>query len=176
MERTIRMLALCSMMILSGCASHYVYQGELSALDSASHERAFLVYWTRTERPLWFDTAEGGVRLLTECSLNDLYFKEQENGIIFERREGDKGAGRDVPLKGTCGEIQSAAKIRDLAEGRLLLSVYCLPDFNDNPFADTAAMQYLKAKDGPYEIMISRKKTPDVEQHIPQRPACRGVK
>jgi hypothetical protein len=97
MDRTIRMFALCSMIILSGCASHYVYQGELSALDSASHVRTFLVYWTRTERPLWFDTAEGGVRLLTECSLNDLYFKEQENGIIFERREGDRGVGRGRP-------------------------------------------------------------------------------
>jgi len=59
---------------LSGCAQ-VAYFGRLEAQDSADTPREVVVYWTKTERMLWFDTVSGGVRVLTECSANTLDYE-----------------------------------------------------------------------------------------------------
>lgn len=165
-----RMLLILCLLVLNGC-TQYIYSGTIAGKDSAGKDRTFLVYWNKTERLLWFDTWAGAVRLLTECSLNDLVYEEMENGIIFQRRESDEGVNRGIPLKGPCGEIQNARQIKDLKEGALLLSVNCRPIPDE--FSLTNRMNYPQAQDASYVFQVTKQKVADVENSVPPRPACR---
>ena len=56
--------------MLSGCVTTRLYQGRITALDSQGTEQTHILYWNKTKRKLWFDTAAGSMTLLSGCSTN----------------------------------------------------------------------------------------------------------
>lgn len=167
-----RALALAlALAALSGCAQ-YTYFGRLEAQDSADKPREVVVYWTRTERKLWFDTVAGGVRVLTECSTNTLDYEEKPQGIVFLRRPGDVPVGHAIALGEPCGRVLGAQRIEDLATGELNLTVNCRPD-TSNEFAVTAVVNYLQAREAPYRFLIEKAPTDEVPGGAPKPRLCR---
>lgn len=164
-------VAFTAALAASGCAQ-YTYFGSLQAKDSAGKDREVVVYWTKTERKLWFDTAAGGVRLLTECSTNAVDYEEKPQGIVFLRRPADVGVGRSIALGAACGRILTAPRVADLGEGTLELTMHCRPDTTDD-FSIPALRQYLQARDTPYRFQIHKKRTDEVDSGAPIPQACR---
>lgn len=155
-------------LILSGCASRYVYSGTLEASDSAGNVNQHLIYWNKTTRPLWYDSQEGSIRILPQCSLNTLTYDEQPDGIIFRARDRDKHVLEGLPDKHVCGRILNANRIVDLLEGDIGVTVFC----RDAPQDDLDSPQpYLKAREQPYKFPVSRQEVPDFSE-IPKRPPC----
>lgn len=158
--------------LAAGACAQYTYFGNLQARDSADKDREIVVYWTKTERKLWFDTVAGGVRLLTECSTNTLDYEEKPQGIVFLRRPSDVGVGQTIPLGAPCGKILTAPRVADLGEGTLELTMHCRPDATGD-FSIPALRQYLQARDAPYRFEIHKKRTDEVEGGAPKPPMCR---
>jgi hypothetical protein len=164
---------LVALFLLTGCAHNYVYSGVLEAEDSTGKMRQHLLYWLKTERPIWFDTVEGSVRMLPQCSLNTVAYDEQPNGIVFRLRQGaDKKiiGPAEPPI---CGEVLSAKRIKDLVEGQVELTVLCA----DTPQDDLDRPKpYLKARDQPYGFTASKREVPNFsdEGNVPARPKCEG--
>jgi len=156
---------------LSGCAQ-YTYFGRLEAQDSADKPREIVVYWSRTERLLWFDTVAGGVRVLTECSTNTLDYEEKPQGIVFLRRPNDVPVGRTVALGEPCGRVLGAQRVEELAAGTLELTVNCRPD-TSNEFAVSALVNYPKAREAPYRFAIEKTPTKEVPGGAPKPRPCR---
>ncbi len=154
--------------VVGGCAQ-YTYHGTIEELDADGNMRTHLVYWTKTERKLWFDESSGSVRLLTQCSLNTVNFDESEDGIIFYSTINDEGVTRPVNLKEPCGRLIGVKKINQLTEGTLLLEIYC--KFVADEFA-SGNHTYIKARDGVYEFQIIRDKSQVFEDGVPKRPDC----
>ena len=155
---------------LSGCGTTYVYYGILEGENSVEVEREHLIYWRKTERPLWFDECDGSIRLLTECSYETILFDETEGGIIFRCPPNHIGVTRTVSEGEPCGEILNAKKISDLNEGKLMFEIYCTYDYDEFTTGDHS---YLKAQDKIYEVDIVRKKNSEFEGGAPERPECR---
>ncbi len=156
---------------LSGCGTTYVYYGFIEGENSLGEERKHLVYWRKTERPLWYDECDGSLRLLTECSRETIEFQERKDGIIFRRPENYHiGVTHNVKKGEPCGEILNAKKVSELTEGKLLLKIYCTYDYSDFTKGDHS---YLKARDEAYEFGIIRKKSSNFEKGAPSRPECR---
>ena len=167
MRMTLRGLLLVVLMA-SGCAHRYVYSGTLEAQDSLGHVGQHLIYWNKTTRPLWFDTQEGSVRMLPQCSLNTVAYDEQPTGIIFRARDRDKPVLERAQDTHVCGRVLSANRIVDLPDGRVDVTVLC----QDAPQDDLDTPQpYLKAREQPYEFPVTRKEVKDFSE-IPKRPEC----
>lgn len=161
-------------LLLPGCAYNYVYSGTLEAEDSLGKQRNHLIYWNKTERPIWFDTAEGSVRMLPQCSLNTLAYDERPTGIVFRARPSDKKVIGEVEPKieeRICGKVMSANQVKDLSEGRVEVTVFC----EDAPQDDLDRPKpYLKAREQPYPFTVSKQEVPNFsdEGNIPKRPKC----
>jgi hypothetical protein len=167
MGTTLRALLLVTLM-LSGCAHRYVYSGTLEAQDSLGNVGRHLIYWNKTTRPLWFDTQEGSVRILPQCSLNTLAYDEQPTGIIFRARDRDKHVLESASDKHVCGRVLNAKRIVDLPDGQIDVTVSC----QDAPQDDLDTPQpYLKARELPYEFPVTRREVKDFSE-IPKRPQC----
>jgi hypothetical protein len=155
-------------LILSGCAHRYEYSGTLKAPDSVGNVSQHFIYWNKTIRPLWYDSQEGSVRILPECSTNTLDYDEQPDGIIFRARPKDKHILEGLPDKHVCGRILHAKRIVDLPEGDIGVTVFC----QDAPQDELDSPQpYLKAREQPYMFPVSRRKVPDFSE-ISKRPPC----
>jgi hypothetical protein len=166
-EHILRGLTIATL-LLSGCAHNYVYTGTLAAEDSQGKQRQFLLYWNRTERPIWFDTAEGTVRVLPQCSLNVMPYDERPEGIIFRARDTDKKVIDPERDQQVCGRILSGNVVTDLPDDSLSLTVLCA----DSPVDElNQPKPYLKARPEPYTFNISRLEVPDFTA-IPKRPQC----
>ena len=165
---------LVTTLLLSGCAHNYVYSGALDAEDSTGKTRKHLLYWNRTERPIWFDTMEGSVRMLPQCSLNTVAYDEQPGGIVFRARENDKKVIGDVEPKlqeRVCGRVLGENRIKDLAEGTVEVTVLC----EDAPADEFSRPKpYLKASERPYPFPVTKREVPNFsdEGNIPKRPRC----
>jgi hypothetical protein len=165
---------LVALFLLTGCAHNYVYSGVLEAEDSTGKIRQHLLYWNRTERPIWFDTVEGSVRMLPQCSANTLTYDEQPSGIVFRARPTDTkiiGPAEATLRERICGEVLSAKRIKDLAEGQVEITVRCADtpqDTLDRP------KPYLKARDQPYGFTVSKREVPNFSDagNVPARPKC----
>ncbi len=168
----LRPVLLALILAATGCATTtHVYQGELEARNSDDEERRFLVYWTRTKGPRWWHTATSEVRLLTECSLNVVRYRETPSGIAFRRREQDRGVTHDMPVGGVCGEVLDARRIKDLGAGELELTVRCEPVIDE---AAAGPRAYLAARREPYRVTITRRDAAGPDD-TPRRPRCREV-
>jgi len=163
---------LMALLLLTGCAHNYVYSGVLEAEDSTGKMRQHLLYWNRTERPVWFDTVEGSIRMLPQCSANTVPYDEQPSGIVFRTRPTDKKIiGPAEPA--ICGEVLGAKHIQDLAEGRVELTVLCV----DTPKDDLDSPKpYLKARGEPYGFTVSKREVPNFSDpgNVPMRPKCQS--
>jgi len=167
MNQALRGLTLGTL-LLSGCAYNYIYSGTLEAEDSQGKHRQFLLYWNKTERPVWFNTSEGTVRVLSQCSLNVMPYDERPEGIIFRARESDKKVIDPEQDKHVCGRILSGNLVADLPENSLSLTVLCA---DSPPDELNQAKPYLKARPEPYKFSISRREVSDFTE-IPKRPQC----
>ena len=156
---------------LQGCAQ-YTYFGRIEARDSSNHEREIVVYWTKTERLLWFDTASGGVRMLTECSTNTIDYEEKPQGIVFLRRPEDVPVGREIPLNEPCGSVLGATRVEALIAAPLELTVHCRPDVS-NEFAIATSRNYPLAREAPYRFPIEKVKSETMPGGAPRPRACR---
>jgi hypothetical protein len=142
-------------LLLSGCGTHYWYMGRMEAKDSAGKTRDILVYWGRTERALWHDGVDGGVRVKAQCG-GTIVYEEKEDGILFRARGSDlTAAGQPVPLGSVCGRVFNAAKVADLKEDELQVDVQCRPKVTD---FSTSLTHYLQA--GRYTFQIVRETGP----------------
>ncbi len=162
--------SLLVVLMLSGCAHHYVYSGTLDAPDSLGNPSRHLIYWDKTTRPLWFDTQEGSVRILPcfPFSLNTLNYDEQPTGIIFRARDRDKQVLERAQDKHVCGRVLNANRIVDLQDGYLNVTVSC----QDAPQDDLDAPQpYMKAREQPYTFPVTRREVKDFSEN-PKRPEC----
>ena len=155
-------------LVVSGCAHRYVYSGTLEAQDSLGNVGQHLIYWNKTTRPLWFDTQEGSVRILPQCSLNTLAYDEQPTGIIFRARDRDKQVLERAQDKHVCGRVFNANRIVYLPDGHIDVTVSC----EDAPQDDLDTPQpYLKAREQPYEFPVTRKEVADFSE-TPTRLQC----
>lgn len=157
--------------VLQGCAQ-YTYFGRMEAQDSANQEREIVVYWTKTERAVWFDTVSGGVRVLTECSTNAIDYEEKPEGIVFLRRPGDVPVGREIALNAPCGSVLGATRVEALGTGPLELTMHCRPD-TSNEFAIAPVVSYLQAREAPYRFRIERARSDEIPGGAPKPRVCR---
>ncbi|MDD5530231.1 MAG: hypothetical protein PHX21_09410 [bacterium] len=157
--------------IFTGC-TQYTYYGSIESEDSSGKMRKHLVYWTKTERVLWFDECSEVVRLLTECSLETIAFKETEkDGIVFiSPSEEHKGVGKIVEVGEPCGKILNAKKVKELTDDTLRLAIYCQYVLEDSGFT-VGNHSYLKA--GTYAFGIVKAKSSEFKGGVPTRPECR---
>ncbi|MCK4526619.1 hypothetical protein KAW18_04545 [candidate division WOR-3 bacterium] len=155
--------------VFTGC-TRYTYYGAIRAEDSVGEMKQHLIYWTRTERLLWFDECSGTIRLLTEGSLETIPFDETEKGIIFRYIPTHKGVTHPVGIGEACGEILDVKEIKELTEGALRLKIYCTYDSTDFTVGTLSDHAYLKAKDTIYVFDIIRKKSSEFEDGVPKRP------
>jgi len=141
---------------LAGCTT-YLYQGKITAPDSANIDREVIIAWSVTD-PLIGKEKADLIALRTACGV-PIQFDEKENGIYFFGTPG-----KDIPISGApvnepdlvCGQILQYMKVEDITEGRLQLTIICRP----KPGRFTGdTRQYLKAQQAPYEFMISRTKS-----------------
>jgi hypothetical protein len=158
-----------ALLLLAGCAHHYLYSGMLEAPDSLGQVRQHLLYWNTTVRPLWFDSREGSVRILEQCSLSTLNYDEQPAGIVFRQRERDEPVLERAKVTHLCGRILHRDRIVDLRPGRIDVTVDCRDRPRDR--FDTP-QPYLQAREAPYQFQVARREVKDVSE-IPTRPACR---
>jgi hypothetical protein len=153
------------LVFLLNCTT-YVFYGEIRAEDSAGEMRNHLIYWTKTDRLLWFDECSETVRLLTERSLETVVFKETGNGIIFDDPNYRKVIHADDPE--LLGKILSSQKVKDLNEGVLELVLYATYDSTEFTIGDHHT---LMAREEPYEFDVMKKKSSEFEDGVPKRPA-----
>lgn len=170
MKRKIYLLFLF-VFIFTGCAQ-YTYYGSIEKEDSQGKIRKHLVYWTNTERVFWFDEYSEVIRLLTECSLETVAFKEtKENGIIFSCSSREqKGVDRDVEIGEPCGKILNIKKVKEFEGDTLRLAIYCQYVPEDSEFTQ-GNHSYLKA--GTYAFGIVKVKSSELKDGVPLRPECR---
>lgn len=154
---------------LSSCST-YVYYGKIKALDSKGKDRHHLIYWTKTERTLWFDEVSGSIRLLTECSNRTVNFDETEDGIFFRCTPQDEGVGREVALNGPCGEVLNYKKVKNIPEGNLELKIYCQALTDD---FSVGMQEYLMAGDSVYVFQVVKTEKDSFADGAPPRPDCR---
>ena len=148
-----KILTICVMLLLLiGCAATTnLHTGSFDIEASDGSNREALVYWTTTDRPYWFNTESGTIRLLTSCSTNTLQFDEQAEGIIFKRRQTDEPVGKDIPLDGECGKIENADIVRNVND-KLVISLSCKNKKNAFAITDT---EYPKVQKENYEVDIT---------------------
>ena len=171
--RSTRLVGLLAVAALAGCAQHFVYSGTIDAADSTGVVQPYVLYWTKTDRPLWFDTADGSVHVLP-CNPNVLNYDERPTGIVFRARPSDKQRVGDAAAalsERICGKVEGATRIADLGEGVVEITVWC----EDAPQDELDRPKpYLGARAEPYAFPISRREVSDFSEagSVPVRPAC----
>lgn len=149
------LVILSTLLVLqTGCGTTYLYRGCITAEDTTGKPHRFELYWQRTERPLWFDEADGGVRLKAEASTTTLDFEEKEDGIVWQRGAIERGVIGTIAIGGTCGRILDARHVTDLREGQVLVTVYC--DGMPDEFAVAGTGVYPKPRDQAYVFVVHR--------------------
>jgi hypothetical protein len=164
-----KFLLLLLITIFVGCTT-YVYYGGIEAEDSSGEMRNHLLYWTKTERMLWFDECSEIIRLLTECSNETVIFKETEDGIVFPSNPYYKKVIYHADMLEPYGKILDVKKVSELTEDKLRLVIYC--EYDSTEFT-TGNHHILKAKEEPYEFDIMRKKSSEFKNGVPEPPECR---
>ena len=151
-----------------GCAN-YLYQGRFDALDSDGRERAFVLYWPKTDGVLWPAKA-GPAVLLTECGI-PVTFDQQPEGIVFRGIPGqdapvadDAGATAQVI---PCGVFVGATKLKAIEDGSVQIMIKCRPLTNE--FA-VQPRRYLQARPDPYRIEVTSTKEWSLFGKTPQAP------
>lgn len=152
--------------ILAGCTTYH-YVGRMEATDSSGNMRQFVLYWRMTEYAAIYGDNEGAISLLTQCSFNNVLFKERDGGILFvRRRDEDDFIGEPQHAAGDeiCGRVEGADKIEDISEGTgaLSIKIWCRPRSN------SPLRPYLLARDESYVFDIVREKTDEA----PKKPFC----
>lgn len=156
---------------LGGCAT-YLYTSEGVARDASGKERQVVLFWTTTERKLWYDSTSGPVTLLTECGADAIQFDERPEGMVFRRRPNDVPAVPGAPAGGdVCGRILGASRLRDLDAGELKLAIYCRREADEFTVAGTDA--YPAASTAPYVFRVAKRRIKDLAAEAPARPSCR---
>lgn len=166
-----KMIIILLVVILSGC-TQYTYFGQIEAEDSEGNLRNHLIYWTKTERLLWYDEISGAAWLLTECSLNTVAFSETENGIFFRCTPNDSIVIEVGNLRNMCGEILNANRFTELSEGNIEFKIYST--FMRDDFT-AGNHSYLKASQDKYNIIIKREESSEFKDGAPRRPECREM-
>ncbi|MBI1920425.1 MAG: hypothetical protein HYS23_05000 [Geobacter sp.] len=156
MRRFGMILNVLALWITAGCAN-FLYQGEITALDSYGKERHFVLYWTKTD-PLIGEAKAGPAILLTECSpFTRISFDEQPDGLIFRGMPGlDRlpGQGGAVDPNLICGKVTNQAKWTEVKVGALAVAIFCEPVPNE--FA-VEPRNYLAVRPQPYTFMVAEK-------------------
>lgn len=155
-----------AVLVLQGCATHYLYHGTIEAHDSAGQPRIVSVHWTVTERKLWFDNAHGSIELKTECSARTVHFRERADGIVFEREPSDEGVFGPVEIYGTCGEALGVKRIAMISPGELQIAVYCRE-------LESERHLYLQPALEPYVFPVLRDRLTDPDDRAVRMPVCR---
>lgn len=174
-------LICCSLLLTFGCScTNYLYQGQLSAKDSAGNDRNFILYWTRYE-PLCGEIKAGPAMLLTECSPARPDFKDDpQQGIVYYGSSGfDIPIGQSQTESGSfvCGKILNYGSLKDIKTGPVSVRIDC--QAAEDEF--TLPMRnYLAARVEPYTFPIVQqiKKWSFFGTTLPapQAPDCRGVR
>jgi len=147
-----RLAIILFVLSLTGCTSTTTLHTGSIVVNTPTHQhQTSMVYWTTTDRPFWFGTESGTIRLLTSCSTNTIQFDEQPNGIIFRRRQTDVPVVGDIPLNGVCGRIENADTIRDV-DDELVLTLSCQNESNAFTVTNT---EYPVASVNSYVIPIT---------------------
>ena len=171
--RSTWLIELLGTVLLVGCAHHFVYSGAIDAPDSTGVAQPYVLYWTKTDRPLWFDTADGGVHILP-CNPNVLDYDERPAGIIFRARANDKqviGDSATALSERICGKVLGPTRIADLSEGVVEVTVWC----EDAPQDELDRPKpYLSARTEPYDFSVSRREVSNFSDpgNVPLRPTC----
>lgn len=169
-------VSLLSLLLTSSCTTHYVYSGILEKKpDSDGEKKDHLIFWTQTDKFLWFGTSYSPIILCGECSLNRVHFSETEEGIIFRKRESDQSTtGKKIAINGECGRILTAKKMSELKGGDIELLVNCKPAQKDE--FEVGSRAYLQSKEEPYTINIKVNQIDDIEKDIPKCPCSNSSK
>jgi hypothetical protein len=141
--------------LLSGCTT-YLYQGRITAKDSADIDREVIVSWSKTD-PLIGAAKADTITLRTACGI-PITFDEKDDGIFFFGI-----IGSDIPLATAatpeatikCGQILGHHKVEEIGPGPLSLLINCRPQAGH--FVGTQR-QYLKARLEPYLFTVSESK------------------
>jgi hypothetical protein len=159
-----------------GCGTTYSYRGYLEAKDNTGTERTFLLYWNKTERPLWFDEVEGTVRLLPEQG-KVLAFVEGNDGIVLRRDPTilDGGGDREVPVNGECGRVLGADTVADLEVGEVAVVIWCNGIGDSDGFAIGGPFITPRSRIAPYVFIIERVEIESTAEGTPGFPAPQGA-
>lgn len=166
-----KMIMILLVVILSGC-TRYTYYGQIEAEDSDGNLRNHLIYWTKTERILWYDEISGAAWLLTECSLRTVVFDETENGIFFRCTPNDSVVIEDGNMWNMCGEILNADRFAELSDGDMEVKIYSTFLGDDFTIGNHS---YLKASQNKYDFIIKREESSEFNDGAPNRPECREM-
>jgi hypothetical protein len=173
--RSTWLIASCLAATLAGCAQRFVYSGSIDAADSTGVVQPYVIYWTKTDRPLWFDTSDGSVHILP-CNPNVLDYDERPSGIVFRGRASDKpviGSAAAALSERICGRVLGPTRVADLGVGVVKVTVWC----EDAPQDELDRPKpYLRARAEPYEFPVSRREVSDFSApgSVPLRPTCRA--
>lgn len=151
----IRYILLFSVILLTGCTT-YIYQGHITAKDSAQVERDVLLAWSKTD-PLIGNPKADMMVLRTGCGVPVTY-DEKETGIYFFGVPGS-----DLPIKAglqqgqhvMCGQVLGQQRVEDISAGKVQLQILCKP--KAGRFSGDKR-RYLAARNEPYEFVVSETK------------------
>ena len=164
-----RIILIIFLVFITGCTT-YVYYGGIESEDSSGEMRNHLIYWTKSDRMLWFGECSEVIRLLTECSYETVVFKETEDGIIFPPDPNYKKVIYQEDASKPYGQVLDVSKVSELTEGTLRLVIYC--EYDSTEFT-VGNHHTLKAREEPYEFDIIRKRSSEFVHGVPERPDCR---
>jgi len=157
----------CTLFLLGGC-TNYLYQGEITAQDSAGMKREVILYWSKTD-PLLGREKAGPIVVLTQCG-SSIIFDERDEGIVFRGEAGREviaRTGEPVVDGFICGKVLNQNRFVDLGEGNLELTILCKPvsdKFSVKP------RHYILAADEPYRFEVNAKKKWSFLGKVPPAP------
>jgi len=149
---SLRFVLLIGLFGLNACTT-YIYQGRITAKDSAQTEREVILAWSKTE-PLLGEARADMLVLQTGCGVA-VNYDEKETGIYFFGVPGS-----DIPIKPElaqgntvmCGQVLGHQRVEDIGAGKLSVQVLCKP--KAGRFVGDKR-RYLAAREAPYEFDIS---------------------
>jgi hypothetical protein len=100
--------------LISGCSVLTNNKLHVAQLNENSY-----LYWTSSERVVWYDTYTGSIRLKVKGSTNNVRFDQTANGLIFKKRQSDVG-----DIDGVCGRVLSHNFIEDI-EDTITIQITC---------------------------------------------------
>lgn len=145
--RKLLLLIICTS--LQAC-SHYLYQGDFSAIDDSGSQCDYRFYWTKTD-PLAGSVTAGPGILQSTCSTSKT-FTDTAQGIVLELTTDQYQT--QPPTPGTsviCAKIVNLPAFQDYEEGDIQIQFLCKSMTDD--FA--IVQRSLPApRDDPYVIQI----------------------